>query len=285
MSHARGSGTGRRRPRGSSACVLTLGLLAALASAGGSTACGQGFGMTYYNNPGMVSFPLVNFPLVDFPMVSFPLVNTLGPVQNYGVYYGYGSPYYNPNPDAYWNSWAAADTYGAAKYAMTSARFNVATASMATNAAASNLIARDEYAMMLQRRAAAMRGSPSDRYSVQTGSSTFVPGQSGSRKLSEVTSNEGDVLWPLFAPAGDLFDRRQAAGQAIRSLVQAFKKDGKLPVEDVVSALKALHAYATPAAESLRKSQPDQVPSFVDFIASLDQGARALAAGPVPDAP
>jgi hypothetical protein len=261
-----------------------LSLASLLASAGPARAQ---IGINYGYSPGVVSFPMVdfgvvnfptvNFGTVNFPTVNFPMVSPLGPDPYYNNYYWYNNPY------AYWDTMAAADTYRAAKYAMNSARYNVEANSMATNAVAANLINRGEYLAMLQRRADSSGKAAGARYDVATGRAQ-LGGGAGTLRLVDITTKDGDVLWPLTAPVGgDLFEKRRAANQSVKGLVQTFKKEGKVPVEDVVHALQTLLAYTAPASEALRKDRPEDADACGNFVSSLDRGIRLLAAGAVHD--
>jgi hypothetical protein len=279
--------TDPRPPRRARATTWPALALAALLLAPAREAGAQ-VGIYYPYSPGVVNFPIVdfgtvnfgtvNFGTVNFGTVNFPLVNPLGPDPYYNNYYWYNNPY------AYWDTLAAADMYRASKFAMAGARYNVAANSMATNNVAANLVNQGEYRMMLQRRAASAGKRAGARFDVASGRPTLGGGgRAGTSRLVDITTKEGDVLWPLTAPAGgDLYEKRRAAGQAVRAVVQTFQKDGQVPVGDVIDALKAVLAYTEPASEFLRKNRPDDAAAFGDFVASLDRGLRLLASGPIP---
>ncbi len=234
-------------------------------------------GTTYYGGAGYLQWPLVQFPAVQFPLVQFPAY--MGIANNY--YYGYPYGYYNPY--AYWENWAAADTYRMAKYGMASARYNTMAESAATTAMANALLNREAFEEM------GWRGGGTGytgRYNVHTGraaGATASRPEANRSRLLELTSRDGDVLWPISAPVkGDLFNRRREASRAIKDVLQQYRAKGNVPVDGVVHALQALYAYASPAAERMRDSRSADTEPFLSFIADLDSGLRALSSEPIP---
>lgn len=268
-----------RPPRARPAALAALGLVLLACPAPGLRAQYYG-GTTYYGGVGYVNWPLVQFPAVEFPLVQFPLVQFpayMG-ITNYFDGYAYGNPYTG------WDYGAAADSYRLSKYAMSSARYTTDAAALATASAANGLIDQQAWQEMAWRNASAAP-PPTGRYAVRTGrAAPSGARESGRTRLLQLTSRDGDVLWPLTAPArGELREKRRAANEAIKAAVRQARAPGGAHVDTVVEALRALHAYAEPAADALRRDAPDQLGPFLDFLTDLDSGLRALSSDPLPD--
>lgn len=193
----------------------------------------------------------------------------------FGVYdYGFYDPY------AWYNDWAVADTLGLASAGMASARYDLESASSASVASANYLMNKAAQQEMLWQRSLSGNATPIPRYGVRSGRSSSS-GRPNPQNLVTQTSREGDVLWPVSSPSqGDLFEKRRDADQAIKAVVRDYRSKGVAPVDEVVAAIRALHAYVDPAVASLRKERPQDLESFLGFAEGLHSGLRGLAPQP-----
>lgn len=184
--------------------------------------------------------------------------------------YGFYDPY------AWYEDAAYNDSLALASYGMAGARFDLANASAASNSTAYAMIKQAAQAEASWQRSLSGNATSSPRYSVRAGRNSSMREHSPQTLITS-TSRDGDVLWPVTSPnAGDLFEKRQEASRAIKAVVRDYRSRGIAPVDEVVSALRALHGYVDPAVATLRKERPGDVNAFIDFAEGLDSGLRSL---------
>jgi hypothetical protein len=210
-------------------------------------------------NFGQFGFPAVNFGVVDFGVMNW--------YPGFGYFDGY-------NPYWYFEAVAQADFLAMADAGLSEATFNVQSMKAGTISDANSMIA-DRLAMLayLDQAGSSNHG---DRYDIHTGR-RWSMGRPSSVRLVDLTSNMGDVRWPLSAPNDAyLRDKRAAANTSIRVAVRDFRSAGSTSVEKVMKALNDLQSYASPAVDTLRRESPPEVNGFIDFVRNLDQGLRGL---------
>jgi hypothetical protein len=193
-------------------------------------------------------------------------------------YYG-GIPVagFYDNPYYWWQQWAYADTLAMAQDGLGQAAFNVASMEADSASSARSLVASNMLALAAA--SAPPESATAGLYNINTGRARFGGGSGGAR-LVDMTSRDGNVLWPLFAPtAGDLLDRREAANAAIRDVMGQLRGSGRVAMDPLNKALGALQGYAEPALDHLRREDPRNVSAFSIFVRDLDRGLRGLAGG------
>lgn len=212
------------------------------------------------------------------------------PQVNFGTFYGWDTPNVGWWPP--FTGWTppyggGLTNYGVAaaldSFAMTPS-YDVASMTASTSAAASDMLQRDMKAIYYANHPE-LRANHGDRYNVHS-TRAWSRGRAGGARLVDVTSRDGDVLWPLSAPTdGDLNDKRAAASEAIKNSIHEFRTGGgKVSVKTVSAALDRLNGYSEPAIEHLRKSNPAEVHTFIDFVRALDRGLRLLVGKELTDA-
>lgn len=232
-----------------------------------------GFG--YYGGPGY--YGGVGY-YGGLPAIGFPGLATI-PGGGFGL--GFGGLI---NPYAYLDSWAHADYLRMSTYAMNISRYNLATASLATTAAADNLMSSAAYNELAWRRPPTVpeTGGWFNVHSTLPGGVADDAQEKARSNLLASTTQDGDVIWPSYAPVqGNLFAKRREANQAIKAVIGPNRARGQAPVSDVVQALHALANYSGPAVEQLRYDEPGNVSTFLDFVNMLNQGLHALASEPL----
>ncbi len=260
-----------------SGAVLACGLLAWSASrADAQYFMPYGYGYTGFYVPpvnfGAVNFGVVNFGAVNFGAVNFGLVNFGNYVPYaFGGYYG---PYYYYNP---WYALANRDMAYLQQASLNSARYNLLSAESATSYQASNLMAQAAMDVLRDNSVASYNGVEG-RFNVRTGRpKSFGEPVAGDIPLKNLISRNGEVLWPLNSPVGgDLYDKRREAGRAIQSVIQTFKTNGKVPIDQAIAARNRLSDYTEPALNDLKRHRPNDIDNFLNFVASLDRGVRNL---------
>lgn len=210
------------------------------------------------------------------------------PQVNFGTYHGWADPYVGwATPYVGWTPWysnpladyqaaAAYDAQLASNYALAQGGYNLSSMQASTYSDASSLVGNDVKSIYYANHPE-MLANHGERFNIRT-TRAWSAGKVSGTRLVDLTSREGDVLWPLSAPTdGDLVEKRKAASEAIKRAIVEFRGGGgRVSIDAVSSALRALVAYADPAVEQLRKSNPGEVHGFIDFTRSLDRGLRLL---------
>lgn len=222
----------------------------------------------FYGNPifgwngGPWSLPAVNFGVVNFGVMNWY------PVGWYNMY----------NPYAYYQAWAQSDYLATASAGLAEATYNVQSMQAGTISDANAMIS-GHLATLVQLDNMS-KGNHGDRYNIETGR-RWSMGRAGGTRLTDMTSNAGDVIWPLSAPNDAyLRERRSAANEAIRAVMREVRNTGRPSTENVSTALHKLADYATPAVDTMRSERTGGVHAFIEFVRDLDTGLRNLV-GPV----
>jgi hypothetical protein len=222
-----------------------------------------GFGGGYAWGLPPVSFGTFSYPALNFGVVDFGVMNWYP-----ADYWGWYNPYW------YFEAAAQADFLATADASLSEATFNVQSMQANTVGTANSMIG-DRFAELAQLDNMG-RANHSDRFNVQTGA-RWSTGRASGVRLVDLTSNEGQVLWPLGLPnEGYLRNKRTAANESISAAIREFRTSGKTSVEKVSKALHDLSDYATPAVDVMRRENASGVHSFIDFVRNLDQGLRGL---------
>lgn len=169
-------------------------------------------------------------------------------------------------------------------YANNAARFNLQNAQAEQAFQSANLMRQQALNTALENQRLAYQIAK-DRYDIRGRQASASQAAAPAIPLDSLIDDDGQVLWPDYAPSGGAHaERRQRADAAIKVAYLGYKKDGHAGVNEVVDARRRLHAYGQPALDLLgTRGDARARAELLGFLNALDAAVDGL--GNPPQAP
>lgn len=99
--------------------------------------------------------------------------------------------------------------------------------------------------------------------------------------LDQLFDQQGNVLWPDYAPSGGAHGERRAQADAAIRAAYLEARSSRASIGDVVEADRLLHAYGQPALDLLRTRGDNRTRAeLVNFLNTLEVAVNDLGASP-----